>query len=267
MLSSFIASLMLVSLSLQLSLNQSQLQAEPVWQKLKTPRGTELEIQVHSAGPDAPVLVMAPGQSCNARRPFFEAFAQATLNWNITLVRLEWSYCQTSAQPAADLETEVQDLQTALVYARDLSGAKLSKVYVAGKSLGSLVAWKVFQRDQQIPAIALLTPVCSYDRNEQGQPLAERQNLLSENYPKLSSEKRPVFFLLGNQDSLCYPPILYAGLNESLGQVSVNVLAGGHGLNLQTPDKKEDLPATELNLKTAAQVLFNWLRQLPDLPK
>lgn len=257
MLIPFLTSLMLVNPSL--SFNQTQVQPEPVWQKVKTSRGTELEIHVHSAGADAPVLVMAPGQSCNARRPFFEAFAQASADRQMTLVRLEWSYCQTKTQPAEDLETEVQDLQTALAYARNLPGAKSNKVYLAGKSLGSLVAWKVFQRDPQIPAAALLTPVCSYDRDEQGKLLPERQNLLVENYPGLKAEKRPVLFLLGHQDSLCYPPILYAGLSESLGSISVSVLGGGHSLNLQTPDQKEDPLATEHNLKTAAQVLVNWL--------
>ncbi|MEZ0367854.1 MAG: alpha/beta family hydrolase [Candidatus Sericytochromatia bacterium] len=239
------------------------------WQKLKTPRGSEVEIQVQlPAGVTSPpLLILAPGQSCNARRPFFEAMAQAALAQQVGLVRLEWSYCVAGGgkgNPSPDLAAELEDLRTVLGYARKLPGIDVKRILIGGKSLGSLVAWKLLQEDAAIPAAALLTPVCSYDRDDKEQVLPEPKNLIPENYPGLAAESRPLLFVLGNQDSLCHPPLLYAGLAQTRGKASVVVVGGGHGLNLVTADKKDDPAGTERNLKSAALALFNWVRLVAD---
>lgn len=235
------------------------------WQKLKTPRGSvlEMQLQMPAQATNYPILILAPGQSCNARRPFFEAMAQAAREANVGLVRLEWSYCvadSSKPQPSEDLSAEAEDLSTVLDYVRKLPGVKASQLLMGGKSLGSLVTWKVLAQEPTLKAAALLTPVCSYDRDDQGQPLAARKNLVDENYPNLAQEKRPLLFLLGNQDSLCHPPILYQALAQTQGNVSAEVFGGGHSLNLLKPDQSDDTEATAHNLKTAAQALFNWIK-------
>lgn len=234
------------------------------WQRLKTPRGGELELKLQMPpGQNYPILILAPGQSCNSRRPFFEAMAQAAREAKVGLVRLEWSYCVTNSanpQPSDDLSAESADLRAVLDYVRKLPGVKPSQLLIGGKSLGSLVSWKVFKTEPALKAAALLTPVCSYDQDEQGKPLATRQKLTGENYPELAKEARPLLFLFGNQDSLCYPPILYESLAQTKGNATVEVFGGGHSLNLLKPDHTEDAEATASNLKTAAQALFNWIK-------
>lgn len=204
--------------SLQLSLTtlllcgalfgNSALAAEnaPTWQSLKTPRQSQMEIQwLAPSSPTAPVLVLAPGQSCNARRPLFEALAQAAHNQGVGLLRLEWSYCSLAKdlrKPSPELQGEKEDIQSALNWLKQ-TGVK-NPVLLAGKSLGSLVSYGVFQNQPELKGLALLTPVCSYNEDEKGQLLNPPNNMLEKHYPGLAQLMRPLLVSLGKADKPIY---------------------------------------------------------------
>ncbi|MBT9547664.1 MAG: hypothetical protein IV090_19890 [Candidatus Sericytochromatia bacterium] len=177
----------------------SETPATPTWQRLKTPRQSQMEILWQAPkSPQAPVLVLAPGQSCNARRPLFEALAHAAHTQGVGLLRLEWSYCnleKDQRKPSPELTSEKEDVETALNWIKQ-AGVK-NPILLAGKSLGSLVSYGVFQSHPELTGLALLTPVCSYNEDEKGQLLNPPQNMLAQHYPGLAQIQRPLLVSLG----------------------------------------------------------------------
>ena len=81
--------------------------------KILTPRGTEVLVTTHI--PDSknlPVLLVAPGQSCNSKGPLFEALGVSGLAKNYAVFRFEWSYCGTNnPHPEAGLKNEIEDMK------------------------------------------------------------------------------------------------------------------------------------------------------------
>jgi predicted alpha/beta-hydrolase family hydrolase len=234
----------------------------PTWQSLKTPRQSQMEIQwLAPSSPTAPVLVVAPGQSCNARRPLFEALGQAAQNQGVGLLRLEWSYCsldKDKRKPSTELQGEKEDIQSALNWLKQ-TGVK-NPVLLAGKSLGSLVSYSVFQNQPELKGLALLTPVCSYNEDEKGQLLNPPINMLEKHYPGLAQIQRPLLVSLGNDDSLCHLPYLYTVLqNAGAGpNQQLQVWGGGHSLGIALSADKMDEVASERNLNAFAQGVMNW---------
>lgn len=232
----------------------------PAWQLLKTPRQSQIELQwLAPNSPTAPVVVVAPGQSCNARRPLFEALAQAAQSQGVGLLRLEWSYCsleKDKRNPSPELKGEKEDVQTALNWLKQ-TGVK-NPVLLAGKSLGSLVSYAVFQSTPNLKGLALLTPVCSYNEDDKGQMLNPPQNKLAEHYPGLAQLQRPFLISLGNEDSLCHLPYLYTVMQNAGPKHQLQVWGGGHSLGISLSADKMDEVATERNLNAFAQGMMNW---------
>lgn len=234
--------------------------AHATWQSLTTPRKSQMEILWQAPkSPQAPVLVVAPGQSCNARRPLFEALAQAAHHQGVGLLRLEWSYCSLAKdmrKPSPELTSEKADVETALNWLQQ-TGVK-NPVLLAGKSLGSVVSYGVFQSHPELKGLALLTPVCSYNEDEKGQLLNPPKNMLAQHYPGLAQMMRPLLVSLGNDDSLCHLPYLYAALQNGVPFNQLQVWGGGHSLGIALSADKFDEVATERNLSAFAQGVMNW---------
>lgn len=242
----------------------SETPATGSWQSLKTPRQSQMEILWQAPkSASAPVIVVAPGQSCNARRPLFEALAHAAHTQGVGLLRLEWSYCnleKDQRKPSPELQGEKEDIQSALNWLKQ-TGVK-NPILLAGKSLGSLVSYGVFQNQPELKGLALLTPVCSYNEDEKGQLLNPPMNMLAQHYPGLAQFQRPLLVSLGNDDSLCHLPYLYTVLQSTdLGtgaKHQLQVWGGGHSLGIALTADKIDEVATERNLSAFAQGVMNW---------
>lgn len=233
--------------------------SEPQWQRLPNSQ-TEIRL-LAPASAQAPLLVVAPGQSCNARRPLFEAIESAARAQGIGLLRLEWSYCanpEGQRRPSADYAAERQDIERALSWASAQASLQKRQLLLAGKSMGSLVSYQVFQQSSQLKGLGLLTPVCSYDSDEQGQPLNPPLNQMSENYPELAKVTRPTLISLGSQDSLCHLPYLYQAIQASQPNLSLQIFGGGHSLQILNAQNQENAPATARNLAAFANSLINW---------
>lgn len=230
------------------------------WQSLKTPRQSQMEILWQAPkSASAPVIVVAPGQSCNARRPLFEALAHAAHSQGVGLLRLEWSYCnleKDQRKPSPELTSEKADVETALNWLKQ-TGVK-NPILLAGKSLGSLVSYGVFQSHPELKGLALLTPVCSYNEDEKGQLLNPPQNMLAKHYPGLAQMMRPLLVSLGNDDSLCHLPYLYSDLQNTGNKHQLQVWGGGHSLGIALTADKIDEVASERNLSAFALGVMNW---------
>ena len=102
---------------------------------------------------------------------------------------------------------------------------------LAGKSLGSLVAYEVFAADPGLRALALLTPLCVRHRGD-------GQSVMDESYPGLAGSKRRVIVLYGTEDPACNGDVLAAALGDGATNVTVLAVPGDH--RLRTGDDEAD---------------------------
>ncbi|MGZ3790370.1 MAG: alpha/beta family hydrolase [Bacteriovorax sp.] len=231
-------------------------------QKIATPRGEEIEVTIHQTGnAKSPTIVVAPGQSCNSLGPLFETIGKVGPTYGFNVVRFEWAYClkdPTHPAPSADLQNEIEDFKSALNFAKNLSFVDSDKIIIAGKSLGSLVAYSIFKEMPTAKALALLTPICSVTTDDDGKPLPRPMNVCEEDYPGLKNEDRPVLMTMGDNDSACVLNVLFDYLKDSNGNVLVSVANGDHGFRVKNSDGSQDAVRTQRNIDTVVNNLFNW---------
>lgn len=192
--------------------------------RLHTPRGAALEVVAEfpaGSGPFA-ALVLAPGQGYRLERPALAQVARHLLAQGVAVYRFNWAFSGGSGGPAgrpsADLADEMEDMGCVLAAARGDPRVAAAQLFVGGKSLGSLVAWRVLRADPALRGGLLLTPLCN-------QALAAPAG---ENYPGLAAEARPLLFISGDQDPLCAPAMLYRFAAVAGGNARVAVVGGDH---------------------------------------
>jgi predicted alpha/beta-hydrolase family hydrolase len=218
---------------------------------LTTPRGAVVEMLVDipdGAGPHA-VLVIAPGQGYHARLPLVERVAKALVARGVAVVRFNWAYFvkdPKTGKPDDDLSSEIEDMQTVLAATKKLARLDAKRIAVGGKSLGSLVSWRVFRDDVSLRAGALLTPVC-IDYMAEG-----KRDATLENYPNLSANTRPLLLMSGDEDPLCPSRFLYAASATIAAGARVVVPGGNH--SFATKNGADPKLESDANLDTAIRV-------------
>ncbi len=233
---------------------------------LKTPRGTEVPVILHRSTTfqTRAILVLAPGQSCNYKNNLFERFGAQAEASDITVVRFEWSYCSQAREddrgPSQDLSTEREDFQTILTFAQSLTFGETQRIFAGGKSLGSVVAYQIFTRNNTLHSLLMLTPVCTYTKDAGPNPLPKPIEVGEENYPGISSEHRPILMALGDQDPLCLTPYLYDFLKTTKGNVSTLIGIGDHRFQSKNKQNVVDEQQSAKNISAILPPIFNWLQ-------
>ena len=211
--------------------------------RVATPRGLPVEMLVDMPdGPGPfPALVLAPGQGYHARLPLLERTSKDLTSRGVAVIRFNWAYFVKDGNkgtPADDLATEVEDMKAVLSETRKLPRIDLDRVAVAGKSLGSLVAWRVFRADAALRSAALLTPVCIDMTSD------SRRDAALTNHPDIASNTRPLLLLAGDADAICPVRFLYGAAATISGGARVVVVGGDHGFATKAgPNAAQDSEA------------------------
>lgn len=221
---------------------------------IHTPRGVEIRLDIYAKG-HARALLLAPGQGCNPRLDLYETLADEAGRQGVTLIRMYWAYCLTTpnGEASADLALETEDFKAAIDYVSKSLGYSRESISLGGKSLGSLVSWPIFRDDSRFASLVLLTPVCTNTE------ISPSTNVFSDQYPKLSEEKRRVLLAQGNADPICET----AHFQQFITATGINftplVIRGDHRFNIVSADGSVDQVASQKNLQALAQWLFIWL--------
>ena len=196
--------------------------------KLSTPRGEPIEVlaeyPVRPSKAALPAVVLAPGSGYHMRLPVLESLARALVKQGIVVYRFNWAYFVKDPEKGTqskDRAAEIEDLTTVLDAARRDPAVDKTRIALAGKSLGSIIAWRVLRAQPDVRAALLLTPVCSSSPTKTVVPEA--------NYPEVSQEKRTSAWILGDADPACVPATLYRLLGTSSLPLRVDVVGGNHG--------------------------------------
>ncbi|MCX9155976.1 alpha/beta hydrolase [Niveibacterium sp. 24ML] len=218
-----------------------------------TPRGARVSMLVDvpdGAGP-FPAIVIAPGQGYHMRLPLMAQSAERLRAAGVLVYRFDWAYRGqpgAAGEPSEGLLAEAQDLSSVIDAMRKDARANPKQLFIAGKSMGSVVAWRVMRTQPDLRAGAFLTPICSDEKDGRIESAAE------ENYPHDAQHKRPTLFLAGDQDPLCAPSVLYRYAASLGGRARVAVVAGNHSLAVPA-----DEPASAANLDLATHSLVRFV--------
>jgi predicted alpha/beta-hydrolase family hydrolase len=173
-------------------------------------------------------VVLAPGQGYHMGLPAMEQTAKEMVAQRIAVYRFNWAYFSNDAKsgrPSKEYVAEIEDMTAVLTKARIDPRVAKDKIAVAGKSLGSFVAWQVLAKNKDIKGGLFLTPVCS--EIQSGSAIGS--SIAAENYPGISSEKRPLAFIAGEADPLCATPALYQYVSQAGGPTRISIVGGNHG--------------------------------------
>lgn len=222
---------------------------------ISTPRGTPISVIAEfptGVGP-FPAVVLAPGQGYHMTLPALEKSAKTLTENGIAVFRFNWAYFSASpkGKPSSDLAIEIEDMSAVVAAVKSDPRVRPEYIWAAGKSLGSLVAWRVLASDKSLRGGAFLTPVCSRAPDAKSPPVSEAE----ENYPGLQSESRTLAFVLGDKDPLCSPPLLYKFLANSSGKTRVGVVGGDHGFENKARTGAAATIALEGNLRVVAEFI------------
>lgn len=215
--------------------------------QLTTSRGARVYAVLHR--PDtpgrAPAIVIAPGMGYDMDRPIVKDLAEAAARHGFAAIRFNWNYYSTDpkgGRPSPELANEIDDFRAALEVAKNDPHIDPSRIVVAEKSMGSLVAWAIFSQDSALRGLFLLTPIFS----EEGA------------YPGLAASTRPVVVVTGDNDPSSPLPDMYAALAQTKGNVAAIVVGGNHGLNVGPKDDSAHARSNADNIATAIQAILNW---------
>lgn len=184
-------------------------------------------VDLPAGGGRVPAIVLAPGQGYHMALPALEQTARSLAAHGVAVFRFNWAYftAQPVGRPSADLSREVGDLQAVVAAARAHPRVAAENLSVGGKSLGSIVAWRVLAADPGLRSGLFLTPICSRVPKGESVPRSEA----SVNYPGFAAERRPTLWIAGDQDPLCAPGMLYAFASTGAPAARVAIVGGDHG--------------------------------------
>lgn len=203
----------------------------------KPPSMPEYNLHLPQIKGKSPCVIICSGQGYHKDLPLIKEFALLAEKQGFAAVRFNWSYFTAKGSPSAEGSVELKDIESILKMVRQHPAIDTSRIYIAGKSMGSLLAYYAFMEHQELKGCLLLTPLL---------PDAEQGNAY---YPELAKEKRPVAFILGDRDyQMCKLAELYKYLGTCPQHIPVVVLAGDHGIQLE--NKKNDDAITKLNLES-----------------
>jgi len=211
--------------------------------RVATPRGALIEIiEEHPVGAGPfPAVVLASGSGYDMRQPILERVAHALVAAGVGVIRFDWAYHlrdPVHGQQSADRAAEIEDLTTALALARKAPWVDPSRIAVGGKSLGSIIAWRVLRHESDLRGALLLTPVCSpKPKSKPEWPGPPSSPIVDSNYPDVPAETRPTAWILGKADPACAPSILYRHLAGAGGSAQVDVLRGDHTFSEVSPSE------------------------------
>ena len=201
--------------------------------KVETPRGAILDVILdlpEGSGP-FPAIVLGPGGDYPMVQPALVQPARQLVERGVAVFRFNWAYYTKdpkAGRPSQDFVLEIEDMAAVLSRARSDPRIASDKLFIGGKSLGSLVAWKILQSNKDLKAAVFLTPICSSVAAGSSVPTPTGDV----RYPGVASELRPLAFILGEQDPLCAVPLLYRFAAGTGSTSRVAVIAGDHAFEI-----------------------------------
>ena len=200
-----------------------------------------------------PALLIAPGEGYHRNLAITAGLAEsATANGWVSL-RFDWRYYSnnpTSGKASRDFIAEQADFEAALAFLKKHPRVDASRIVIAGKSMGSIVAGRTFVADTTPRALLLFTPVCRSGGDA------------AKNYHGVIADKRPVIVVMGNRDGICPLANLYYWAKDGDPRIAVLTFPGDHGLLVGNAQDGALAPRNQRNIDNAVNAAVHWLNEI-----
>jgi predicted alpha/beta-hydrolase family hydrolase len=196
----------------------------------------------------APTIFIASGRTGGMNASIIKGFADKAVHDGLIAVRFDYDYFTRRAEPSKGLVDEADQMNAVINEAFKDPRIDQKKIIIAGKSLGSVVAHKVFTQRNTYLGEILLTPVIA--TVEDGERF----------YPNLSTSGRPAVLIVGNADTENAPlGVVYNYLKDASRKIMLDIVAGDHGFELggTTAYAKR---ANAANIDAALNTAEYWVR-------
>jgi len=210
---------------------------------IATARGVALKAVVHRpAAANGAAIVLAPGQGYDKEKPLLKRGAEALAEAGFVAIRFDWAYWTAKGEPSSGYATEIADADAVVAFARKQTG--VTKVLLAGKSLGSMVAlaWSN-AHEGSLAGLALLT----FPNTKESNPSAD----------DLAKCGMAPLMVSGDADPLLDRTALYATAATMQRAPLVVIVPGDHGFGNGTKGSPE---AAE-NVDLAVRNLVVWAKR------
>lgn len=189
-----------------------------------------------------PAILLAPGLAYHKDQPLIKLLCEKAVRRGFVAARFNWGFHGAGTHPSPDLHHEAEDFRTVLDALQHDPRVARHRIFLAGKSIGSIVAHRI-ARGTPVHGTVLLTPVLP--------TLADFEH----HYPGLREVEHPTVILAGDQDEHAPLPILYAGLS-GCEKVKLLVAKGDHALKVGNGVQNRQ------NLEAVCHMVLYWLRML-----
>ncbi|MFZ6686509.1 dienelactone hydrolase family protein [Undibacterium sp. SXout11W] len=202
-----------------------------------------------------PAVIIAPGIRYPMDGSIFKELVRIFVEKGLVVARLNWFFYledPVTGMPSENLQTELAELRALSATLRMDKRVNATQIFVLGKSLGSVIAWRAFCADKDLLGAILLTPLCATEEEK--------------HYPLLATEARPVLLIAGDNDPHCKLALvnqLAIGLG---GKTALKLVAGNHNLELsgamcqQNGQSIEDLGiAFRRKISALAMSIYAWI--------
>jgi len=211
----------------------------------------QADLQIPSSDTPLPCLIIAPGKGYHKDLPITNILAEKFSENGFISLKFNWDYHTQNGQPKQGYAHEIEDLKDIVSYVKTLPEVDTTRIYIAGKSLGTYISYNVFTADSTLAGAILLTP------------LVPNQEYGNNAYPGLKESNRNVAFIVGDKDyDNCPLKQLYTFVHNADADIPVIVVGGDHGLNIGSyKDEKYDeinLHNIETAVKAAVNQLLIW---------
>ncbi len=218
------------------------------------PDGSKLEALLTRPSKGQPpwsAVLVASGSGYPKEGAMFESLGRRAAGAGWLVLAFDWRYTTAGGNPSSTRKKELADLEAALAYLMSRADVRHDRIVLAGKSMGSALAYQVFLDHPELFGAALLTPVF---RSTEG---AERS------YQGLSDQLRPILILAGDKDPLNNLDIMNGHISGHGSSLVVSLVQGDHGLNITRSQSPEKQAINRAHIDTSMAHMVKWLKALP----
>ena len=204
-----------------------------------------------------PTLVIAPGLRYAMDGIIFKQLVESLVEKGVLVARFNWSFFindPVKGMPSDGFVSELRELQAVISKLRQDKRVDVSKIFVLGKSFGSVVAWNVFCADSSLAGAIILTPLCNGN---------------IDHYPISLADSRPIL-LIGTEND---PNTSLVSLNELAnglsGVVKMYVVSGNHNLECEGIQgvgcQLQEAQNFNQRIVNVGILIFAWMRSAMNL--
>ena len=189
-------------------------------------------------------VVIAPGFRYPKNGSIFLILRDFFLAKGIAVARLDWSFYvddAVSGVPSEELRVETAELQGLISLLRVDRRIDASRIFLLGKSLGSVIAWRVFCEDAAVAGVVLVTPLCQENTGH---------------YPALTGEERPVLLIAGSEDPNTDLRAMHVTGKRLSQHLQLYIVMGNHTLTTAKVDYENELSR---RIAGIGSVIYSWL--------